>query len=51
VAKNSEITFANPSGHELIEKWRTGFQEAAAVLMERYRLRLIAVDCTCRKPA
>ena len=43
MAENSEITFANLSGHELIEKWRTGSQEAAAVLMERYRLRLIAL--------
>jgi RNA polymerase sigma factor (sigma-70 family) len=43
VAENSEITFANLSGHELIKKWRTGSQEAAAVLMERYRLRLIAL--------
>jgi hypothetical protein len=43
VAENSEITFANLSGHELIEKWRAGSQEAAAVLMERYRLRLIAL--------
>ncbi len=43
MAENSKITFANLSGHELIEKWRTGSQEAAAVLMERYRLRLIAL--------
>jgi len=43
VAENSEIIFANLSGHELIAKWRTGSQEAAAVLMERYRLRLIAL--------
>ena len=43
MAENSEITFANLSGHELIKKWRTGSQEAAAVLMERYRLRLIAL--------
>lgn len=41
--ENSEITFANLSGHELVAKWRTGSQEAAAVLMERYRLRLIAL--------
>jgi eukaryotic-like serine/threonine-protein kinase len=43
VAKNSKITFANMSGHDLIAKWRNGSQEAAAVLMERYRLRLIAL--------
>ena len=43
MAENSEKTFANLSGHELIKKWRTGSQEAAAVLMERYRLRLIAL--------
>ena len=43
MAENSEITFANLSGHELIAKWRTGSQEAAAVLMERYRLRLTAL--------
>lgn len=43
MAENSEITFANLSGNELIAKWRTGSQEAAAVLMERYRLRLIAL--------
>ena len=43
MAENSEITFANLSGQELIAKWRTGSQEAAAVLMERYRLRLIAL--------
>ncbi|MEQ1827963.1 MAG: protein kinase [Pirellula sp.] len=43
MSENSEITFADLSGHELIKKWRTGSQEAAAVLMERYRLRLIAL--------
>lgn len=43
MAENSAITFANLSGHELIEKWRAGSQEAAAILMERYRLRLIAL--------
>jgi RNA polymerase sigma factor (sigma-70 family) len=43
VAENSEITFANLSGHELIAKWRNGSQEAAAILMDRYRLRLIAL--------
>ena len=41
--ENSEIIFANLSGNELVAKWRTGSQEAAAVLMERYRLRLIAL--------
>ena len=43
MAENSQIIFTNLSGHELVAKWRTGSQEAAAVLMDRYRLRLIAL--------
>ncbi len=50
MAENSEITFANLSGHELIAKWRTGSQQAAAVLMERYRLRLIALVASRLSP-
>lgn len=43
MAENSQLDFTSLSGHELIAKWRTGCQEAAAVLMDRYRLRLIAL--------
>ena len=43
MAENSEKFFANLSGHELVAKWRTGSHEAAAVLMDRYRLHLSRV--------
>lgn len=43
VAKKSEMILANLSSHELIAKWRDGSQDAAALLMDRYRLRLIAL--------
>lgn len=43
MAENSEIKFANLSARDLIAKWRSGSQEAAAILMERYQLRLIAL--------
>lgn len=43
LAKSSEIDLRDLSGHELIKQWRAGSQEAAALLMDRYRLRLIAL--------
>ena len=41
--ENSEKNFANLAGHELIAKWRAGSEQAATILMDRYRVRMIAL--------